>query len=435
MQGGNNRAATGGANREMPAVGAPPGAAPHLMFSHAPMMMPPGLPLPMGGPFPGGVPPALLPGAFALHHAAVAGAAAGAAAAAEEARKARERAAMNSAPNDGSMPAGGPGGPLRGGRGGGPRGSAGKRHGMERTTQSWRRQVPDESPASAGRPQKGRGEWRGAGGRAGVPPGCSRWRTEPTDCSTGTTTKRQRVVDGAPRATSDSELSLMSVASDEQHQNRRSPSVEFVHRQGPSRAPPLATTDNTGELSAVLTPMSSLSRSSRESSLSRASSPSEGNHSTRRGPIDLAGTAPGNDVSRLGETGVMPEWPPGLGGPMISQSRPSPGYRTRSPTGDISPGCASESAPANPLLPQHAQKRSPPKRTGKFLFDLWVPTTFHPLGRDAIKAVLGVRGSTHKEMERVAGAHVQIYGKKLNRNTKKHEYDEFRYAGITPNGR
>ncbi|KAL8432957.1 hypothetical protein ACSSS7_004250 [Eimeria intestinalis] len=29
-------------------------------------------------------------------------------------------------------------------------------------------------------------------------------------------------------------------------------------------------------------------------------------------------------------------------------------------------------------------------------------------------------------MERVAGAHVQIYGRQLNRSTKKHEYDEFR---------
>ncbi|KAL8426029.1 hypothetical protein Efla_001947 [Eimeria flavescens] len=450
---------SGGPSRDMQAAaGAPVGAGSgHLVFPHGPLMIPPGLPLPLGGPFPGGPPPALLPGAFALHHAAVAGAAAGAAAAAEEARKARERALMNSVPNDGGsssaappgVPAGGPPGvPPGAGRGvGAGRGPGGKRHNVERASYSWRRQAHDEGPPTPsgggnGRPHKGRGDWRGRGGgpHPGGSPGAGRWRVAEADGAGGGLgyMKRQRVVDkGAPpHSTSDSELSLMSVASDEQQQQRVSPSVEFVHRQKPSTGGPPSTlgggpaAGNAGELSAVLTPMSSLSGSSRNSSLSRSSSPGREPHLGRRGPPERGGL-PGGGLRGQGavsQSDPMPEWPPGLDGPLVTSSQ---NYnRARSPPPP--PGFGGQTAAASFAhhqagAPHHSlSKRSPPKRVGKFLFDLWVPTTFHPLGKDAIKAVLGVRGSTHKEMERVAGAHVQIYGKQLNRSTKKHEYDEFR---------
>ncbi|XP_026191399.1 uncharacterized protein LOC34617944 [Cyclospora cayetanensis] len=428
MQATNSRAAAGGGNREMAAVGPPGAGAPHLIFPRTPLMMPPGIPLPIGGPFPGGVPPALLPGAFALHHAAVAGAAAGAAAA-EEARKAHERSIIMP-PNDGLHPVGVHVGPQRGGRGPGGRGSGSKRHGVERSSQSWRRQGPDEGTGSTIRSQRGRAEWRGGGPRGGGPGG-NRWRGGQAEGGSGTLKKRQRVVDGGPHGGSDSELSLMSVASDEQNHGRRSPSVEFMHRQGPSKGNSHAGADNVGELSAVLTPMSSVSRSSRDSSLSRTSSPTEGPEVLRGvPPLDLAGASAACNNSSVRDGGVTPEWPPGLGvsGGPLQNLRPQAGstYRMRSPAADPPPGCVAESVAGSVPPTQQNQKRIQQKRAGKFLFDLWVPTTFHPMGKDAVKAVLGVRGSTHKEMERVAGAHVQIYGKQLNRNTKKHEYDEFR---------
>ncbi|KAL8448542.1 hypothetical protein Emed_003722 [Eimeria media] len=452
MQGGTNHM-NGGGVRELPSGGPPlGGGGGPLIFPHGPLMIPPGLPLPIGAPFPGAGPPPLLPGAFALHQAAVAGAAAGAAAAAEEAREARERAMMNAVNNDGM--GGPPGGPPmglchRGARGGPPRG---KRHGMERVSHSWRRQPHDDQAlsaagsASVSRSHKARGgEWRGRGAPHPGGGAAARWRVAETGGSSSgapTTKKRQRLGGrgGPAQQTSDSELSLMSVASDEQQQNRRSPSVEFVPRQKPlsGEAPPPCSApqaDNAGELSAVLTPMSSLSRSSRNSSISRGSSPCEQQFQAARSraPMDVVGGAQaGGSIGQpgAGQNDSMPEWPPGLGGPVVTSSRlPPPDYsRARSPPPP--PGFNADNAATSAQHqagPQHnAAKRSPPKRSGRFLFDLWVPTTFHPLGKDAIKAVLGVRGSTHKEMERVAGAHVQIYGKQLNRNTKKHEYDEFR---------
>ncbi|OEH75765.1 hypothetical protein cyc_00838 [Cyclospora cayetanensis] len=372
MQATNSRAAAGGGNREMAAVGPPGAGAPHLIFPRTPLMMPPGIPLPIGGPFPGG----------------------------------------------------------RGGRGPGGRGSGSKRHGVERSSQSWRRQGPDEGTGSTIRSQRGRAEWRGGGPRGGGPGG-NRWRGGQAEGGSGTLKKRQRVVDGGPHGGSDSELSLMSVASDEQNHGRRSPSVEFMHRQGPSKGNSHAGADNVGELSAVLTPMSSVSRSSRDSSLSRTSSPTEGPEVLRGvPPLDLAGASAACNNSSVRDGGVTPEWPPGLGvsGGPLQSLRPQAGstYRMRSPAADPPPGCVAESVAGSVPPTQQNQKRIQQKRAGKFLFDLWVPTTFHPMGKDAVKAVLGVRGSTHKEMERVAGAHVQIYGKQLNRNTKKHEYDEFR---------
>ncbi|KAL8274186.1 hypothetical protein Esti_001871 [Eimeria stiedai] len=448
MQGGTNHMSGGGGVREL-APGAPVGrGGGPMLFPHGPLMIPPGLPLPLGAAFPGAAPPALLPGAFALHHAAVAGAAAGAAAAAEEAREARERALMNAVNSDGI--GGAPGGRIgvsqRGARSGALRG---KRHGVERASHSWRRPAHDEAALSAGgstlsRSHKARGgEWRGRGAShpGGGAAAAARWRAAETGGSSGATNKkRQRLVDrgGPPQNTSDSELSLMSVASDEQQQNRRSPSVEFVSRQKPldgGPPPPCSapSADNAGELSAVLTPMSSLSRSSRNSSISRSSSPCEQQFQTARSrvPMDVVGVPVGsNSQTGVGQNDSMPEWPPGLGGPVITSSRLPPADYTRARSPPPPPGFNADNATTSAQHqagPQHnTAKRSPPKRLGKFLFDLWVPTTFHPLGKDAIKAVLGVRGSTHKEMERVAGAHVQIYGKQLNRSTKKHEYDEFR---------
>lgn len=60
------------------------------------------------------------------------------------------------------------------------------------------------------------------------------------------------------------------------------------------------------------------------------------------------------------------------------------------------------------------------------LFDLWVPTTFHPLCPERVRLVLGPKGRTHKEMEQFTKTRVQLYGRELVRDTSKHEYDPFR---------
>ncbi|CDJ60952.1 hypothetical protein, conserved [Eimeria maxima] len=453
--------------------GGPPAPPPHLMFPHSPLMMPPGIPLPMGG-----VPPALLPGALALHHAAVAGAAAGAAAAAEEARKAHERSLAGGGalgPHDGAphLP---PGVPLeRAGRGGGgPRGPSGKRHNAERSGGNWRRLPKEErlSRMHMQQQQRGRSDWRGTGGSSRDKHSAgSRWRGSGGGGhqgeGAGAPMKRSRAAlrgfrgpsgppGGISGASSDSELSLMSVASQEQEQQqqqqqrkreqqedhqqgRRSPSVEMLQQHGGHLAP--------GEgMKGALTPISSLSGSESDLSLSAASASSEkgGPPEGVGGPSDGIGGGPADGFggTREGFGGTRE----GFGGPHESFRASSEGFGP-SPEGFGPPpglvggeadvgyigertrdvvGSGVERRSNNNTSNNNTSSSSNRRGGGQFLFDLWVPTTFHPGGKEAAKVLLGVRGCMHKELQKAAGAHVQLYGKELKRNTNKHEYDAFR---------
>ncbi|CDI78966.1 hypothetical protein, conserved [Eimeria acervulina] len=433
--------------------GAPPGPPPHLMFPHSPLMMPPGIPLPMGG-----VPPALLPGALALHHAAVAGAAAGAAAAAEEARMAQERSFANAGghgAHDGGppMPPGGPHGglPERGSsRGAGSRGPPGKRHYGERTGGTWRR-LPREERLNRmqmqQQQQRGRSDWRGGSSRDRSSGG-SRWRGGgPPGEGLGAPMKRSRAAlkgprgpsgapDGLSGASSDSELSLMSVASqdqdqqqrererggeqqEEEQQERRSLSVEVLQQHGGG---PLASAEG---IRGALTPMSSLSGSESDLSISAASaSPEKGAPSGVGGPPPEGFGGPPEGFR--GPPGLMGDGGVGRGelGSVCMQEeeevRRSERRRRRSASNNNTTTTNNNSSSSS------SNSRSSRRGGGQFLFDLWVPTTFHPGGREAAKVLLGVRGSMHKELQKAAGAHVQIYGKELKRNTNKHEYDAFR---------
>lgn len=359
------------------------------------------------------------PTASALLHVAAAGNVSSAVAAAEEARRARELAVREPHTNSSFQ---------RDATGCSSRGS--ERDGVRREAQGW---IGDSLDVAITRSQRGRGDWRHSGRgapsrRSGAVSGRSRVTREKAAV---TTNKREYMktsrVNELPNAgfarrpsRSDSELSLMSVAceeddghSEEAFTPPQSAATSLDSESAQRRGPP--TSEECGGLTALssVSPASSVcSTLSRKSSLSEDCSNSTSAHFTHadvtssRGP--LTGCSGSTSVSNLSV---------GTGG-LTSQSPPPVGD-----DGNKRDGMAVRNS-------QNCQDKSSPKWDGNFLFDLWVPTTFHPAGKPAVKAVIGFRGATHKEMERITGAHVRVYGKQMYRSTKRHEYDEFRYGNV-----